>query len=900
MSALGDWEFSGRQVRVEMKGSCPTLELRRICQEKNISLPSFQPVNGNKHLLSIVLEAGTVVPDAESATLKDARRRAAALCLGFIRQWSEGIPQLPDNLPIDHTTRPPSPPPPSSPTNPCAPAPLAIPEDSPTPTATYIRNICVIAHIDAGKTTLVDCLLAAAGKLNNTKAGEARALDVGEGARRGITITSTAITLTFARHSPSPALVVNLIDSPGHMDFTGEVTAALRVVDGALVVVDACEGVRVQTETVLRQAIGERVALVLVLNKVDRLISELKFTPLQVAERLFAIVAQVNGLIADLADADTPAPTLSFENNSVVFGSAYYGWMASLHSVAASFFRAHPQGAQQEFLRYLTNNLTASRLAKNVLTPIFKLSELAMANDHAGIRSMLGKIGAGGVSEQVTGRDLVRACMRSLLPPHESLVHSIEACLPSPLVAQPYKVSVVYPNADDSATSRPIADCDPQGPFTMFVCKLLRVSKCKSLVAVGRVFSGTVRPGMEVFVWCSSQSGDGSWRSGKVQRVLALDGHSSASALESASAGCLCGLVGLDKLLLKSGTVASRPLASPLATLRFSLTPVMECAVSCKTNNCSDAQARLKDACVGMSKTDPCFQTRWDPITKQRVIACTGPLHMEVCVTELQSLLPSSVELIVSDAIVVHREGVHSTTPEPFAAKTPNGHNKFWFVASPLGPELLAALESGREFENNAQRTEFLASECGWDRSHAKKLVVFGGCEAGPNVLVDCTVGVQYLAEVREHLVAAFKELCSRGPLKGHSLRGVRVDVVDARLHAEGAMRRAAQVVPACVKAMGQAIKLASPFLFEPVHAVQVFVPLNLLSEVYACLGRARGELVGSDARSQRLYEVKGRIPIVETSAFTQSLKESTRGTAFALYAFDSWRPVPGDVQLKV
>eukprot|EP00300_Choanocystis_sp_HF-7_P002116 c11653_g1_i1.p1 GENE.c11653_g1_i1~~c11653_g1_i1.p1 ORF type:complete len:972 (+),score=236.18 c11653_g1_i1:47-2917(+) len=883
VASLTSWTFGGRLVRVELKGECPTLQLRRVCQEANISYPLFQEVGGNKYHLSAVLDHAAVAPDTQSTTVKEARRMAAASCLEFIRQICRS--DAPSTAPLPS---PPTPPP-SSDSDDYQPRLPLVPVQADQPSSAHIRNMCVIAHIDAGKTTLVDCLLAAAGKLNNTRAGDARALDVGEGARRGITITSTAVTLTFPRQECP--LVVNLIDSPGHMDFTGEVTAALRMVDGALVVVDACEGVRVQTETVLRQAIGEKVALVLVLNKVDRLISELKFTPLQVAERLFAIVAQVNGLIADFSDADASCPSVSFENNSVVFGSAYYGWMANLHSIAASFFRSQTAEAKQQYLKALTHNLNPARFAKNALAPIFKLHELSTQNDHAGVKAMLSKIGAGGVSEDLTGRDFVRACMRSLLPPHAALLHSVEMCLPSPLTAQRYKVSVVCPDAESSVASRAIANCDPNGPFTMFVSKLLRVPKSKGMAAVGRVLSGTIRAGGEVFVWCSSQRGDeGVWRRGKVQRVLALDGHS-FSSIEAASAGSLCGLIGLDKLLLKSGTVASEPLSCPLATLRFSLTPVIECALSAKAAT-GDAQAKLKDACTELSKTDPCFQTRLDAVTKQRIIACTGPLHMEVSVAELQRLVPS-IELVVSEAIVVHREGIQSSTPTPVAIKTPNGHNKFWFTASPLTPDLVAALEAGKEFASEAQRVEFLATECGWERAHAKKVIVFGGCEAGPNVLVDSTVSVQHMSEVRDHLISAFLELCASGPLRGQGMRGVRIDIVEARLHNETAMRRAVQVVPACAKGMREAVQSASPFLFEPVHSVQVFVPFAFLSDVYACLSRARGELVGSDARSRGLYEVQGKIPIVETPAFTQSLKEQTRGTAFALYVFDSWRPVP-------
>ena len=171
----------------------------------------------------------------------------------------------------------------------------------------HVRNICVLAHVDHGKTTLTDCLISHNGFINQKQAGSLRMMDfLEEEQRRGITMKSASIALQYTSQpssssssSSSPqSTLINVIDSPGHVDFCSEVSTAARLSDGALVLVDVCEGVCVQTHAVLRQAWEEKLKPCLIFNKMDRLIEELKYSPLETYERLRMLLHEVNSLMS--------------------------------------------------------------------------------------------------------------------------------------------------------------------------------------------------------------------------------------------------------------------------------------------------------------------------------------------------------------------------------------------------------------------------------------------------------------------------------------------------------------------------------------------------------------------------------------------------------------------------
>lgn len=307
----------------------------------------------------------------------------------------------------------------------------------------YIRNIGICAHIDHGKTTLSDNLLAGAGMISEELAGDQRFLDFDEQEQaRGITID--AANVSMVHEFKDQEYLINLIDTPGHVDFGGDVTRAMRAVDGAVVVVCAVEGIMPQTETVLRQALKENVKPVLFINKVDRLINELKLEPEELQNRFLKIIAEANKLIKNMAPEDKKADwKADVADGSVAFGSAYHNWAINVPIMQKS-------GINFKDIIDYCNEERQKELAQKV-------------------------------------------------PLSEVLLSMVVEHLPSPKVSQEYRVPNIWDGDIDSPAGQGMIKTSPDGPLAVMVTNV-SVDKHAGEIATGRVYGGQIEKGTEVYL----------------------------------------------------------------------------------------------------------------------------------------------------------------------------------------------------------------------------------------------------------------------------------------------------------------------------------------------------------------------------------------------------------------
>ena len=293
----------------------------------------------------------------------------------------------------------------------------------------HIRNIGIAAHIDHGKTTLSDNLLAGAGMISEELAGDQRFLDFDEQEQaRGITID--AANVSMVHEYKGEEYLINLIDTPGHVDFGGDVTRAMRAVDGAVVVVCAVEGVMPQTETVLRQALREKVKPVLFINKVDRLINEVKLGPEELSNKFMDIILEVNKLIRNMVSKEEKdAWQVDVTDGSVAFGSAYHNWAINIPTMQETGINF------KDIIDYCNADNQKELAQKVPLSDVL----LGMVVDH----------------------------------------------LPSPKVAQEYRCPNIWEGDLESAAGKTMVSTSPDGPLAVMVTNVT-VDKHAGEVATGR------------------------------------------------------------------------------------------------------------------------------------------------------------------------------------------------------------------------------------------------------------------------------------------------------------------------------------------------------------------------------------------------------------------------------
>lgn len=444
--------------------------------------------------------------------------------------------------------------------------------------------------------------------------------------------------------------MINLIDSPGHLDFSSEVTAALRVTDGALVVVDCIEGVCVQTETVLRQALAERIKPVLAINKVDRALLELALDKESLYQSFLRSIESVNVIISTYHDAALGDLQVYPDQGTVGFSSGLHGWGFTLLQFAKRY--AKKFGVSQEKMmtklwgdnfynpstrKWTTNPFDAEgkplerAFNKYILEPVYTIFDAVMNLKQDAITTILAKLNVKLSEEELgnTGKPLLKIIMRKFLPAGDSLLEMIVINLPSPATAQRYRVETLYEGPMDDESAVGIRNCDPNAPLVVYISKMVPTSEKGRFYAFGRVFSGTVKsssnkiriqgpnyvPGKKDDLFLAG-----------IQRTVLMMGRY-VEAIEDCPAGNIVGLVGIDQFLLKSGTLTTSETAHNMRVMRFSVSPVVQVAV--EATNPADLP-KLVEGLKRLSKSDPAIQT-WITESGEHIIAGAGELHLEIC-----------------------------------------------------------------------------------------------------------------------------------------------------------------------------------------------------------------------------------------------------------------------------
>jgi elongation factor 2 len=688
----------------------------------------------------------------------------------------------------------------------------------------HIRNIGIAAHIDHGKTTFSDNLLAGCGMMSEDLAGKQLVLDYDEQEQaRGITINAASASMVHTVEKQ--AYLINLIDTPGHVDFGGDVTRAMRAVDGCIIVVCAVEGAMPQTETVIRQAIREKVKPILFINKVDRLINELRVTPEEMQNRFIKIINKFNELVDRVIEEDFKGKwNVKVEDGSVAFGSAFHNWAVSVPRMKKTNL------GFKDVYNYCKNN-DQKALAKK--SPI-----------------------------------------------HEVVLNMVIAHLPPPNIAQRYRIPHIWRGDLSSPLGKSMVECNENGPLALMITKIV-LDPHAGEVAIGRMFSGKIQRGQELYVI-------GMPNKNRVQQTNVMVGPDRIP-IDYVSAGNIVAATGIRDAIAGS-TVTDDPEAEPFERIVHVSEPVVTVAVEAK--NTKDLP-KLVEVLRLISKADPSIQVQINQETGENLMSGMGELHLEI--TEYRIRNDHKMEIVCSEPIVVYRETVSKPSPYKFEGKSPNKHNRFYIEVEPLPENIVKAIYNNELPENvkkYKKETAKILQDLGMDKEVAKG--VFG--VHGLNIITDTTKGIQHLFETRDLIMEAFDEVMKSGPTVSEPCQGILVKLVDAKLHEDAIHRGPAQVIPAARNAIYGAITISEPTLLEPMQKVFISTPQEIMGDASRELNSRRSEVKDMKTVGDSV-EIEAKAPVAEMFGFASAIRSATGGRVLWNTENMGFEPLPRNLR---
>jgi elongation factor 2 len=691
-----------------------------------------------------------------------------------------------------------------------------------------IRNIAIAAHIDHGKTTFSDNLLAGAGMMSEELAGKARLLDFHDDEQaRGITIDSASVSMVHSVEGVDH--LINLIDTPGHVDFGGDVTRAMRAVDGCIVLVCASEGIMPQTETVLRQALKERVRPVLFINKVDRLIREVKLTPEEMQKRFLDIISKVNELIDGLSEEEYKNKfNVNVNDGSVAFGSAYHKWALSV-----------------PFMK--KKNLS------------FKVIIDAYSSGDEGYKELSKKA-----------------------PLHHVILDMVAQHHPNPKVAQAYRIPKIWQGDLDSQVGKDLVGCNEKGE-PAFICTKIVVDKNAGEIATGRLFSGTMEQGDNVYMNLAK-------RKVALQQVSIYKGAQRVQ-VNKVSAGNIVALVGLKGVY--TGETVSKNEMEPFEAIKHIFEPVV--TKSIEATKAADLP-KLVEVLRQVGKEDPSLKIEINEETGENLMSGMGELHLEIIENRIKT--EKDLQIKMGPPIIVYRETVGKAS-DVLESRTPNGHNILYMSIEPLEDEVFEAIRSGdipeARMKKKSEDTWKKLEGLGVPNEEARQYKdIYKGC-----VFQDRTRGIVLLGEIIDSIMDGFRLVVDAGPLAREPLTKVKVMLHDIKIHVDHMHRGPAQVYPAVRKGMFETMKQAQPGLLEPIQTHQIEAPLEFMGKITAMVSSKRGLLDSVDQDSAGVT-VKAKIPVAEMIGWSNDLRSNTGGRGVSSLANQHFKRLPAELQTGV
>ncbi|XP_033913934.1 116 kDa U5 small nuclear ribonucleoprotein component isoform X1 [Acipenser ruthenus] len=782
-----------------------------------------------------------------------------------------------------------------------------------------IRNVTLCGHLHHGKTCFVDCLIEQTHpEIRKRDDQDLRYTDIlFTEQERGVGIKSTPVTMVLP-DSRDKSYLFNIMDTPGHVNFSDEVTSGIRISDGIVLFIDAAEGVMLNTERLIKHAVQERLAVTICINKIDRLMVELKLPPTDAYYKLRHIVDEVNSLLSMYSTDENliVSPLLG----NVCFSSSQYSICFTLGSFAKIYSDTYGDISYNEFAKRLwgdiyfnpktrkftkkaPNSNSQRSFVEFVLEPLYKILAQVVGDVDTSLPRVLDELGIHLTKEELklNIRPLLRLVCKKFFGEFTGFVDMCVQHIPSPQDGAKNKIEHSYNGGLDSDLGEAMAECDPDGPLMCHTTKMYSTEDGVQFHAFGRVLSGTIHAGQPVKVL-----GENYTLEDEEDSQICTIGRLWISVaryqieVNRVPAGNWVLIEGCDQPIVKTATITEprgNEEAQIFRPLKFNTASVIKIAV--EPVNPSELPKML-DGLRKVNKSYPSLTTKVEE-SGEHVILGTGELYLDCVMHDLRKMY-SEIDIKVADPVVTFCETVVETSSLKCFAETPNKKNKITMIAEPLEKGLAEDIENEvvQITWNRKKLGEFFQTKYDWDLLAARSIWAFGPDTTGPNILVDDTlpseVDKALLGSVKDSIVQGFQWGTREGPLCDEPIRNVKFKILDAVIAQEPLHRGGGQVIPTARRVVYSAFLMATPRLMEPYYFVEVQAPADCVSAVYTVLARRRGH-VTQDAPipGSPLYTIKAFIPAIDSFGFETDLRTHTQGQAFSLSVFHHWQIVPGD-----
>jgi len=780
-----------------------------------------------------------------------------------------------------------------------------------------IRNVALVGHLHHGKTTFVDMLVKKTHVKNWDMMKELRYLDKRKDEQsRGLSIKATPISLVL-QNLKEKSHLLNIIDCPGHVNFSDEMTAGMRLADGVIVCVDAVEGLMMNSERSLVHAVRHGLPVCLLLNKIDRLICELRLLPEDAYLKLAHTIHEVNRVLNEAGSDQVVSPL----KGNVMFGSGQYGWAFTLQSFAHMYASYHPELDPNKFAKRLWGDVwlhpdkkfrrqkpgedVSRTFVQFIMEPIHKIYSHIIGQNPEELRPLLEELDVrlNKTELNMNPKPLIYAIMsRFFFNSTNSLMQMCLDHIPSPVEGNKNVVERFYTGHLLSKVGLGMTRCDPRGPLMINITKMYPRPDASGFDSFGRVFSGTVKVGDKVSVLREGYTTDDNYEDMSVQEVTNIWIYQGRYRKEvnRATAGNWVLIGGIDGGITKVATVTDstgghiadifRPLQfNTIACCKVSVEPLIPAELP-----------KMIDGLRAIDKSYPLCVTKREE-SGEHVILGTGELYLDCVLKDLREMF-SEIEIRVSDPVVAFCETVVDQSQIACFSQTPNHKNKLTMLCEPLEEGIADDIENERvkiEWEPS-QIGKFFQTKYKWDLLAARHVWAFGPENNGPNILQDDTLSSEInkddLKLIRNPVVQGFQWATQGGPLCNEPIRNCRFKLLEAEIDPEPLNRKTIQIIPTTRRVLYSSFLLATPKLMEPMLDVQIQCPADCAPAIRQVCKHRRAVVKQEYPKPGAPFDIfHVQIPAIDHYGFETDIRSHTQGQAFCLSVFDRWELVPGN-----